>query len=63
MNLNLKFYIEMKYDQKNMCDFFKKKLWTLLVHVHDITMCTQDTPLQIFMPYLRLNMLKQLFIL
>jgi hypothetical protein len=26
MNLNLNFYIEMKYDQKNMCDFFLKKI-------------------------------------
>jgi hypothetical protein len=37
MSLNLEFYVEMKYDAKNMCGlfhFFKK----MLVHVYDMCM-------------------------
>jgi hypothetical protein len=46
MNLNMKFYILVEYDWKNMCDFFKIFIKKNLVYVHDIytkRLYTRDT--------------------
>jgi hypothetical protein len=47
MIFNLKFYTQMEYDGKNMCEFVLDFFWILLVHVHDIctdvhVICSQE---------------------